>query len=197
MTKSRFRRLKNTIIASLSIILLIGLGMLGYRHIVPTVSFSHALIQEIDSLERLEELSELIVQVSVAGKGRNYIHTHEESGGKDYLTFTPVRIEKVHKGDAHPGDIIEIIEPFGYERLPWGLYSFGSEGYVPLQQSSSYLLFIRKSNDGAYTTCGVWQGRYVWPIPKTLTAETLEVTDFSGHYQILYEAVAAKYGQEN
>lgn len=195
MEKYSLRWLKPTTIIVLSVVLAIGLGMMTYRQIVPTVVNSHAIYHIIESLEELEQDSEIIAVVSVAGKGRNVIRNSIEGDSKFYYTYTPIEIGKVYKGNVRPGDIIETVEPVGYQRLPSGLYFMGMEGYVPIQRNSSYLLFLRKSDSGAYTIRGLWQGKFVWPFPQNLTAEALEVTDFGGHYQVLYEAVAAKYGQ--
>ncbi|HQD20046.1 MAG: hypothetical protein ACOX21_00810 [Bacillota bacterium] len=181
------------ILYGISFVLVIGLGILGYHHIVPTTSYSHALVMAYDDLNDMEDHAELIVQVSVAGKGRNEVRKDLEGEGRSHYTYTPLKIDKVYKGDVRQGSTIELVEPVGYERLPEGLFFIGYLGYTPIQKKSSYLLFLEKVDSGAYAICGLYQGKFVWPPPQELTPEKLEVDSFGGHYQKLFEEVVAKY----
>gem|GEM_PF-1436905 len=191
--KKHSRGWLKTLFLFFSVILVIGLGILGYRHIVPISVNEHALIKQYDDLNALEDSSELIVAVSVAGKGRNEVRKSIEGESKFHFTYTPVKIDKVYKGDVRQGDTIEIVEPVGYERLPDGLYFIGRSDYTPIRTNSSYLLFLTKVDSGAYSIRGGSQGKFVWPPPQDPTPEKLEVTEFTGHYQMLFEAVVAKY----
>lgn len=191
--KKHSRDWLKTILLFLTVILVIGLGILGYRHIVPTTVSEHALIIQYADLNALEDDSELIVTVTVAGKGRNEVRKSIEGESKFHFTYTPMKIDKVYKGDVRQGDAIEIVEPVGYERQPDGLYFIGRSGYTPIQTNSSYLLFLTKVDSGAYSIRGGPQGKYVWPPPQDPTPEKLEVTEFGGHYQMFFEAVVAKY----
>ncbi|HBS93943.1 MAG TPA: hypothetical protein DEA85_07990 [Firmicutes bacterium] len=174
----------------LSIILVVGLGFLAYRHIVPTVTYNHSIVHLFESLDEMEEKSDLIVEVSIVGKGRNVVRKGEAGFMDSYYTYTPSRVEKVYKGDIQPGDTIEVIEPVGYQRLPTGLYFIGREGYVPIKQNS-YLLFLSKNIDGNYPVEA--QGKFVWPSSRELSAENLEITGLDDHYKMLLDAVVAKY----
>ena len=176
----------------LSILLILTLGLLAYRHTVPTTVDVHTvLILKYDTIEMLEEASDLVVMVRVSGKARQESWIGA-SGSKHYTTYTQVHVNQVFKGDVLAGDIIEIAEPIGYERRPWGLYYIPRDGYVPVQNDSTYLLFLSDHNGSLFIT-GSQQGKFVWPPPNTFTAETLEITWVEGHYMDLYGAVMNQY----
>lgn len=128
----------------LSVLLAVGIGFLAYRHIVPTKAYAEGMIYLYESLAELEEKSDTIVAVSVAGKGRNVVEKSTVGAQDSYYTYTPVKVEKVHKGDVNPGDVIEIIEPVGYQRLPTALYYICRRGYEPIKQGTTYLLFLQE-----------------------------------------------------
>ena len=92
-----------------------------------------------DDLNDMEDHAELIVRVSVAGKGRNMVRKDLEGEGRSHYTYTPLKIDKVYKGDVRQGSTIELVEPVGYERLPEGLFFIGYLGYTPIQKKLPYL----------------------------------------------------------
>jgi hypothetical protein len=171
--------------------LVVGLGILAYRHIVPTITLtsSTALYPGYDTAENMEYASEVVVVVSVVGKGKS-------KDVNDWLyTFTPLKVERVFKGDLLPGERIEFAERGGYERKVTGLYFIGREDYVHIKQNSSYLLFLIEEGDtGIYFTTGGPEGKYVWPLPQEATAENLEFTDCWGVDLDLYNSILARYG---
>lgn len=175
----------------LSVLLAVGIGFLAYRHIVPTKAYAEGMIYLYESLSELEEKSDTIVEVSVAGKGRNVVEKSTVGAQDSYYTYTPVKVEKVHKGDVNPGDVIEIIEPVGYQRLLTGLYYHCRRGYEPIKQATTYLLFLQENPDGDYPVSS--QRKFVWPTPQERTAESLEITELSSQYEMLLDAIAAKY----
>jgi len=173
--------------------LVIGLGILSYRHVVPTVitAGSTALYVGYYTADELERACEEVVVARVAGKGRSIVDDDR------HYTITPLEVEQVYKGDLRPGDVIEFVEPGGYERKLSGLYFLGRPDYVQITQSSSYMLFLIESKDGSniYFPNGGSQGKFVWPPPQERTEELLEVAELDGHYQRLFNSVAAKYGE--
>lgn len=194
MENSRFRCSKKATIVALSIILGIGFGTLAYSHVVPTVVHGYsAMYIGYDTLEELERASDLIVVVTVAGKGKSVVDPEMDI----LYTHTPLIVERVFQGNISPGETIEYVELGGYQRRPSGLYYIGLEGYVPIRKNSRYLLFLDKSIDGTYISKGVYQGKFVWPPPRNHTAEHLEVIELDGHYRRLFNSVVAKYGEQD
>lgn len=188
---SRFRWWKKATVVALSIMFCIGLGKLAYSHLVPTVLPGYsAMYVGYDTLDELERASDLIAVVSVAGKGKGVVDSETDI----LYTHTPLKVERVFQGNVLPGETIEYVELGGYQRRPSGLYYIGLEGYVPIRKNSCYLLFLDESIDGTYISKGVYQGKFVWPLPQELTAEHLEIPELDGQYQKLYNSVAAKYG---
>lgn len=175
----------------LSVLLAIGIGILAYRHIIPTVTYTQAMTYLYDSLDELEEKSDTIVEVSVVGKGRNVVWESSVGASDSYYTHTPVIVISVYKGDVKLGDTIEVIEPVGYQRVLTGLYFIGREGYEPLNVNSTYLLFLVENNEGHYPVSD--QRKFVWPSPQKRTSESLEVTELSSQYEMLLDAIQAKY----
>lgn len=175
----------------LSVLLAVGIGFLAYRHIVPTEIHTEAMVYLYESLDELEEKSDTIVEVSIAGKGRNVVEKSKVGSQDSLYTYTPVKVEKVHKGDVNPGDILEVIEPVGYQRLPTGLYYICRRDYEPLIQESTYLMFLLENNDGHYPVSS--QRKFVWPTPQERKANSLEVTELSSQYEVLLDAIKVKY----
>lgn len=189
MAKSPMRKL-HVFIIIMSLALVIGAGLRLYNHLNPTIVANHALIIKNESLEELEESADLIVIATVDGKGRQ-----EELEPDSYIfnTFTPVRVDKVLKGDVNQGDIIEIAEHYGYVIRPQQTFIYTMENYLPMEQKSTYLLFLIKSQNGWLRVSSVYQGKFVWPIPKTLSTNTLKINEITEDYQSLLEEVRTKY----
>lgn len=193
MRLPRFRWSTRASFITLSTVLVIGLGILSYRHVIPTVitTGSTALYVGYDTADGLERASDVVVVARVAGKGRSIVDDYR------HYTITPLEVEQVYKGELLPGDVIEFVEPGGYERKLSGLYFLGSADYVQITQSSSYMLFLRESREGSniYFPTGGSQGKFVWPPPQERTEELLEVVELDGDCQRLFNSVVAKYGE--
>ncbi|WP_044022216.1 hypothetical protein [Bacillus sp. SG-1] len=146
-----------------------------------TVSSGSADYQVYESLEELENNSDLIVKGKLYGEPtiqniyQNGVHI--DSVGK-----TEIKINDIFKGQVSEGTIIIVYEP-GFVR---DNILETMEGYVPMNKRGNYLLFLQENPKGEYVVMGVNQGKYDLSITKKATTytsiskEKLEKVDYVG-----------------
>ncbi|WP_409250591.1 hypothetical protein V1502_10440 [Bacillus sp. SCS-153A] len=151
-----------------------------------------------DSLEELEADSDLIIKGQLHGDPQ--IKDEYQSGVHiDSVRKSEVVIREVYKGQREEEEIITVYEPgFVQDNTLITI-----EGYVPMNSSGNYILFLRENPNGEYVVMGVDQGKYDLNIRKGakrythITFEELENADYIGEnpnrFNKLKDQVRKKY----
>lgn len=190
MVKIRQRRVIG-FITVISVALVVIAGVRLYNHLNPTIVARQTMLVLHDSLLEMEEKADLIVLVDVSGRGRQ---EELQPGSYVFNTFTPVKVKEIYKGDVNPGDKLEIAEHYGLVTTFQETFLYTTANYLPMRQGSTYLLFLTKTQSGWLRINGVSQGKFIWPLPKKLSAGELELSDVPEEYRVFAEEIRAKYG---
>lgn len=202
------------IIASLAFVSSIGFGMMqaggDTNHAAATetqkestyqVATSHAKIPFFEEFSTLENYSEIIVIGHAVGEQGTYQVKTDTGEVIDELGQTAFQIDKVFKGNIAKQSTITVMED---GRVEDGVYQ-NLEGYVKMNDSDQYLLFLRKTGDNTYAINGSYQGKFNVEKPgkvsefmsNSISSQQLEDVEYIGenteHYNKLKEKAINKY----
>ena len=167
-----------------------------------TVSSGSADYLVYDSLEELEKNSDLIVKGKLYGEP-TIQNIYQNGVHIDSVRKTETRITDVFKGQVSEGEIVIVYEP-GFVR---DNILETMEGYVPMNISGNYLLFLHENPNGEYVVMGVNQGKYDLNITEkakkytSISKEKLEKVDYVGEspnrFNKMKNEVLEKYNSED
>ncbi|KGE19268.1 hypothetical protein [Paenibacillus wynnii] len=158
------------IISSLAIVSFIGFGIINangdanrtvvvdaQNNINYQIATSHAKMPYYEELNTLDNYSEVIVIGHVAGQQDTYQVKTDNGEVIDTLGKTPFQIDKVLKGNNITKETLVTVMEDG--RVENGVY-YNLEGYVKMNDSDQYMLFLRKTGDNTYAINGSYQGKF-------------------------------------
>ncbi len=202
------------IIASLAIVSSIGFGMIqtggdtsqvaGTKQLKEgtyQIATTHAKIPFFEEFSTLENYSEIIVIGHAVGQQGTYQVKTDTGAIIDKLDKTPFQIDKVFKGNIFKQSTITVMED---GRIEDGVYH-NLEGYVKMNDSNQYLLFLRKTGDNTYAVNGSYQGKFNVDKPgkvsnftsNSISPQQLGDVEYIGenteHYNKLKDKAISKY----
>ena len=156
--------------------------------------------RQYSSLYELEGRAEIVVIGTFTGEAvQNVTYENSVEINKkivtDVCSVNTLKIDKVLMGECDSEEI-SVAQRYGYIEENKQLISFSA--LTPMLKNDSWVLFLKKGEDGNYWVCGDNHGRY--PVPdKTYTkiaqAEASDFgvyskSDFNGH---IYSEIKEKY----
>jgi len=189
-------------IALLSL-LLIGLSVLGYRHLVPTQELGVSDRWIPRKLAEVEAWADIIVIGTAQSRAGNKAFYEDSPFHSPGYTSSFFIIEQVIKSDnrVNDGDIIEVAEPYIEHRDLDGLYIVRPYEQQPMVCGQRYLLFLIDCSEAGFTTDLYYalpapEMKYVWPIQlNAKSPRALEIpSGMLDQYTPFLEEVIEKYG---
>lgn len=203
------------IMASMAIVSSIGFGIYNYNgdgnptigteqnSITYKIASAQAKMPYFEDLNSLESYSEVIVIGHVTGQQGTYQVKTGSGTVIEELGKTPFQIDKVFKGNniVKEQTSITVMED---GRVEDGKYQT-LEGYIKMNESDRYLLFLRKTGDNTYAINGSYQGKFNIDNPgnvsqfkgNSISLEQLKdveyIGEFTDHFNELKEEAIHKY----
>ena len=202
---------RKLIIIASSICLVISIFLIGYFNYISTPEVMEnkaSLDLYAEDLSVIELNSELIVKAKIKGIQDNYVEYNDLKIPSYGYTLTDIEVQKVYKGeDKLKNCVLKLREPSYYYKNDLGKkFIINSEGYTPLKQGETYVLFLSKSymKDTYYCT-GLYQGKFILKDKNSedkilnsldkVSADDIDISEtiLNGNYKKLYKEVIDKY----
>lgn len=190
------------LLSSILVLTFIGFSYNGFGEASETLEVvtEHGDFETFESVSELDTTADVVIKAKFTGNSE--VEDFYQSGILiDSAQKSEMKVIKSYKGSLNTNDEIAVYEP--------GFVKDGQlttmEGYVPINDKGTYVLFLRDNKDGTYVGLGVYQGKYDVSNSKKeepfeeykITPQELKERDFMGdhpeHFNKLKEDVLKKY----
>lgn len=158
----------------------------------PTDVVLDAKTDAYDTIEELENASDLIVIGTKKEELKSAVERDEAGNFKDAYTISSFRISKIIKNEVHEkNETISILESEAYDEVKNESLHIG--GYENMIEGNTYILYLRKSEDGYYIPRAVTTGKVALTkseINKRFTGDIAE------DEKTLHKQIQEKYKDE-
>lgn len=163
MKKLNFKNI--TLIISVCSTLAIGIASFAYYNTPGNVIKIHGDHALYNSVEQLENYSDVIVVAKAVDEFSKYTPTltyTPEGRLNAYDTVVDMQVIKSIKGSVNKGEVIKVIEHAAY--IPSTLKKTPdliiNEDVTLFQKGSKYILMLKKLEDGTYSVISLNQGKF-------------------------------------